>query len=92
MTATRTRRSLLSRSGKSPKVRIGRKTQTPRKPATRVLRPVPNPDQGTTPTEIGNIVSTASCRTTLKRIVSKESGTRNHVRTNRDVPTGPEFI
>jgi hypothetical protein len=38
-----------------------------------------------------NIAYTASFRTTLKRIVSKESWTRNRAKTNRAVLIGPEF-
>jgi hypothetical protein len=80
-TAMRTRRFLPSRKGSFPKVRIKRKIPTQQKPATGALPPAPNLDQGTTPTRTANIVSTANSRTTLKKIVLKESETRNHAKT-----------
>jgi len=83
-TVTRTRRALLSRNRNFPKVRIKRKLLARRKEATRVLPPVPRLDQETTPIRMENIVSTASSRITLKRIVSKETkGTRNRAKTNK---------
>jgi hypothetical protein len=74
-TAMRTRRFLPSRKGSYPKAWIKRKIPTQQKPATGALPPAPNLDQGTTPTRTANIVSTANSRTTLKKIVLKESET-----------------
>jgi hypothetical protein len=87
-TAMRTRRFLPSRKGSFPKAWIKRKIPTQWKPATGALPRAPNLDQGTTLTRTANIVSTANSRTTLKKIVLKESEKRNHAKTDSVAPIG----
>ncbi len=77
------------------------KTPTERKPLPRILRP--NRDlkdttatteaiqgPGTTPTEMGNTVSTANCRTIRRMNVSKEFEKRNRAEIDKEEPTGLE--
>jgi hypothetical protein len=47
-------------------------------------------DQAAMPTEMANIVFTASCKITNKKIVLKESETKSHVKTDRVVLIGPD--
>jgi len=90
-TVTRMRRLPASRKGNPPKARIRRKIPTQPKLPTRGLPsdPSTDQDQGTTPTAMENIVSTASCEITHKKIVLSESETKNCAKTNRVMPIGP---
>jgi hypothetical protein len=67
----RMRRSPPSRNRKPPRAWIERKIQIQPELTTRDFPPAPSldQDQGTTPTEMEKIVSTASCKTTCKKIV-----------------------
>jgi hypothetical protein len=89
-TATRTRRSPLSKDKNSPNSLTKRRKQTHLKQPTKVF-PL-GPDQGTMPIGMESTASTANSRITHRKIVSKESAKRNRAETNKDMPIGPKCM